>query len=38
MENVTKNGKVFFRFSKITDFEVIERLEKIKEKIYSNIL
>lgn len=34
MENVTKDGKTFSRFQKITDAAVIAELEMIREKIY----
>ncbi len=34
MENVTKNGKTFPRFQKITDPKVIKELEEIKKKMY----
>lgn len=36
MEDVTKDGKTFPRFQKITDLEVIAQLEVIKEEMYSN--
>ena len=35
MEEVTKNGKTFPRFSKITDQKIIKELEKIKGEMYS---
>lgn len=34
MEDVEKDGKVFPRFSKITDPEVISQLEKIRAEMY----
>jgi hypothetical protein len=34
VENVTKDGKTFPRFTKITDPEVIAKLEAIKQKMY----
>lgn len=34
MENVTKDGKTFPRFKKITNAEVIEALEAIKREMY----
>lgn len=34
MENVTKDGNTFPRFTKITDSKIIEELQKIKEKMY----
>jgi hypothetical protein len=34
MENVTKDGKTFPRFSKIADQSVIYQLENIKQKMY----
>ena len=35
VENVTKDGKTFPRFSKITDPAVITELEKIRERMYT---
>lgn len=35
MEDVTKDGKTFPRFQKITDPEVISKLEKIRDMMYS---
>lgn len=35
MQNVTKDGKTFPRFKKITDPKVIARLEEIKKEMYS---
>ena len=34
MENVTKDGKTFPRFQKITDQAIITELEKIRDDIY----
>lgn len=34
MGNVTKNNKTFKRFEKITDPEIIKKLEKIKGEMY----
>lgn len=34
MDNVTKDGKTFPRFTKITDPKIIEELEKIKNEMY----
>ncbi len=34
MEDVTKDGKVFPRFQKITDLEIIAQLEKIRGEMY----
>ena len=34
MENVTKEGKTFPRFQKITDDKIISELEKIKMEMY----
>src|SRR4051812_40692059 len=34
MENVTKNGKTFPRFQKISDPKIISELEKIKKEMY----
>ena len=34
MEDVTKDGNTFPRFQKITDPQVIMRLEKIREEMY----
>lgn len=34
MENVTKDGKIFPRFVKITDQKTIEELEKIRSEMY----
>jgi hypothetical protein len=36
MENVTKDGKTFPRFSKITDPAVIAELESIKKEMYES--
>ena len=36
MENVTKDGKTFPRFAKITDAKVIATLESIKREMYGN--
>ena len=35
MEEVTKDGKTFPRFTKITDPEIITKLEKVKGEMYS---
>lgn len=35
MEEVTKDGKIFPRFAKITDPEIIKELEKIRDEMYS---
>lgn len=35
MEDVTKDGKTFSRFAKITDPAVIAQLEEIKRQMYS---
>lgn len=35
MGSVEKDGKVFSRFSKITNAEVITELQKIKQRMYS---
>ena len=35
MEDVTKDGKIFPRFKKITDPAVITELEKIEKEIYA---
>ncbi|MBX4198209.1 DUF1653 domain-containing protein [Candidatus Parcubacteria bacterium] len=35
LEDVTKEGKTFPRFKKITDPKVISELEKIKKQMYS---
>lgn len=37
MSDVTKDGKTFPRFTKITDPEVIEKLEKIKREMYFSV-
>lgn len=34
MENVTKDGKTFPRFTKITDAKVVAELETIKKEMY----
>lgn len=34
MENVTKDGQTFPRFQKITDQNIISKLEEIKKEIY----
>lgn len=34
LEDVTKDGKTFPRFQKITDPEVITELEKVREEMY----
>ena len=34
MSNVTKDGKTFPRFSKISDLEIISKLEAIKKEMY----
>lgn len=34
MENVTKDGKTFPRFTKITDQKVVDELIKIRKEIY----
>jgi hypothetical protein len=34
MENVTKDGQTFLRFSKITDPEIIAELKKIRDEMY----
>lgn len=34
MEPVTKDGKTFARFMKITDSDVVKQLEEIKDKMY----
>ena len=36
VENVTKEGKTFKRFQKITDEKVIAQLEEIKRKMYDS--
>jgi len=36
VENVTKDGKIFSRFTKITDGKTIKELEAIKRKMYGN--
>jgi hypothetical protein len=36
MEEVTKDGKTFPRFQKITDEKIIEQLIAIKEELYKN--
>jgi hypothetical protein len=38
MGNVTKNNKTFKRFEKITDPEIIKKLEKIKGEMYLRAL
>lgn len=35
MESVTKDGKTFPRFKKITDVRVLEELRAIRDKMYS---
>ena len=35
LESVTKDGKTFLRFQKITDPKIIAELEEIKKKMYS---
>lgn len=35
MEDVTKDGKTFARFTKITDEKVIAELVKIRDKMYT---
>jgi hypothetical protein len=35
MEDVTKDGKTFPRFTRITDPEIIAQLEKIRKEMYS---
>lgn len=37
MESVVKDGKEMQRFRKINDPEIISKLKKIREKIYSNV-
>lgn len=34
MEEVTRDGKTFPRFTKITDVEVLKQLEEIKQQMY----
>jgi hypothetical protein len=34
MEEVTKDGKTFARFQKITDPEIIKKLEEIRSQMY----
>jgi len=34
-EDVTKDGKTFPRFQKVTDPEVIKKLEEIRDRMYS---
>lgn len=34
MEDVTKDGKTFSRFQKITNMEIISKLEKIRDMMY----
>lgn len=34
MEDVTKDGKTFPRFSKIADPKIVKKLEKIKSEMY----
>jgi hypothetical protein len=36
METVTKDGRTFPRFSKITDPDIIAKLEAIKKEMYGN--
>lgn len=36
IENVTKEGKTFKRFQKITDEKIISQLEEIKRKMYGS--
>ena len=35
LEEVTKDGKTFSRFTKITDPEIVSELQKIKKEMYS---
>jgi|SRR3989344_3697920 len=37
MEKITREGKTFPRFQKITDPEIIEILKKIKDEMYSQL-
>ena len=37
LEEVTKDGKTFPRFQKITDSATIQELEKIRDTMYGNI-
>ncbi len=36
MEDVTKDGKIFPRFSRITDTEIIKQLKKIRDEMYGS--
>jgi len=36
-ENITKEGKTFPRFTKISESNVIKKLQEIRSRIYSEI-